>query len=404
MTSIPCFLVRTPVIANHPSWTKNVEPASRRRNPLVCILDEAKSRKPATVDAPTSKKKVYAFQTSQNVAPANYRVLSDEETSMLPPPPKHYTVPVLGYFLDLMLSKTARRDKARRFGGVYTTSGLIRRMHHITDSNAISEMMNDSDTFRMTGADAKLKDMFGEKSLIVNDGEVHAQLRANFVPAFSRKAFPAYFQFVQKRMAAKWASVAREFADGEKVLLDPQFRDLYLAIIIEITTGITKDDEYYAQINVLNKRFGKALVSPQYGPIFEDAMKAKFELCDLVSGVIERVLLQQTEVIETLRSYGDEVIAQGSKELGNTEVNMLLLLLAAEKDIRLGVKNDQSYIRPSPIRLWAFGSLGFQPLLSLPHAQSLKCCVTRAYGMSLSPNRKKLSLETKASAKLNTLN
>ena len=342
MTSLSCFLVPTPIITNHPSSIKNLKPASRRHNPLVCVLDETKSRNPATVDAPANnnKKKVYAFQTSPSVTPANYRVLSDEETSTLPPPPKHYTIPILGYYIDLMLSKTARRDKVRRFGGVYTTNGFFKRMHHITDYNAISEMMNDPDTFRAAGADTKLANIFGEQSLTVNDGEKHAKLRASFIPAFSRKAFPAYFQFVQKRVVAKWASVAREFADGEKVLLDPQFRDLYLAIIIEITTGITKDVEYYAQIIAMNFRLFMGLSSPQYGPIFDDAMKAKAELRDLVSAVIERVLIEQADVITTLRSYGDDVISQGSKELGNTEVNMLLLLLAAEKDVRIGVKND----------------------------------------------------------------
>ncbi len=338
MCSLSCFLVPTPV-TTHPTLTKNFETPSRRRNPLVCVLDEAKSRNPATADVP-AKKKAYKFQISQNVTPANYRALSDEETSTLPPPPKHYTVPFLGYFLDLMLSKTARRDKVRRFGGVYTTSGLMSRMHHITDYNAITEMMNDPDTFRAAGADPKTVQLFTEEAVNVHDGEMHAQLRASFTPVFSRKAFPAYFQFVEKRVVAKWASVAREFANGEKVLLDPQFRDLYLAIMIEISTSITKDDDYYAQINALNKRLGFALISPEYGPIFEDAMKAKDELRDLVSGVIERVLVEQADVIKTLRSYGGEVIAQGSKDLGNTEVNMLLLWLAAETKIQIGVKND----------------------------------------------------------------
>ncbi len=294
------------------------------------------------VDVPVKKKKkkVYSFETSPNVTPANYRALSDDETSTLPPPPKHYTVPFFGYFFDLVLSKTALRDKARRFGGVYTSSGLFSRKHLITDYNAITEMMNDPDTFRAAGTDPRLVNVFGEQSLIVNDGEVHAKSRANFLPAFSRKVFPAYFQFIQKRVVAKWASIAREFADGEKVLLDPEFRELYLAIMIEITTGVAKDDEFYTQIRALYLRLNYGFLTPQYGPVFENAMRAKFELLGLVSSVIERVLIEQAEVIEALRSYGDDVIAQGSKELGNTEVNMLLLLIAAEKGIQTGVKND----------------------------------------------------------------
>ncbi len=339
MSSLSCFLVPIPVVTAHSSSSKSFESPSRRRNPLVCVLDETKSGTTATTAVP-AKKKVYSFQTSPNVAPANYRILPDEKTSTLPLPPKHYTVPVLGYFLDLMLSKTARRDKVRRFGGVYTTSGLLWRMHHVTDYNATTEMMNDSDTFRAAGSDPKQVNIFGEQALHVNDGEAHARLRGAFAPAFSRKAFPAYFQFIQKRVVAKWASVALDFADSKKVLLDPQFRDLYLAIMVDITTGITKDDDYYAQINALNLRLSYALVSPQYGPVFDDAMKAKFELIDLVSGVIERVIIEQAEVIETLRSYGDKVITQGSKDLGNSEVNMLLLFLAADKNVRPGVKND----------------------------------------------------------------
>ena len=218
-------------------------------------------------------------------------------------------------------------------------------MHFVTDYNAICEMVNDWETFRTEGSSVPMETVFGKDALSLLDGEAHFRERTNLNPAFSPKVFPFYFDIIRRRASEKLAGMAKESADGNTVLLDPAFRDLYLAVTVEMTTGITSDESYYSRICELNRRLLLAFISPPYGPIFDDAIKARIELNGIISDVIQRAVKEKADIIEKLRMYGDEIFSLGSKEIGTTEVNVLLMLLAANKKIRIGVDNDPAVFR-----------------------------------------------------------
>ncbi len=233
------------------------------------------------------------------------------------------------------------------------------RMQFITDYNAICEMMNDWETFNCKNSSLNQVDMFGENSMTSLDGKEHAQSRAKLAPLFSPKVFPVYFQFILRRAAAKWNELARQSASGQIVRLDPEFRDLYLAVGIELTTGLTKDDVGYGKILDLLTRLTRAFSSPRFGPIFDDAMNAKEQLIDLVSVALQRVTVEQGDIIDKLRTYGEQVFTLGGKQLGKSEVNMALIMLASDADIKPGVENDLALFRNIAIAVYGLWFASF---------------------------------------------
>lgn len=346
MAPSTCFLSVVPISTSirRPSTTSSLDSRPLRRPTFRCVLDEPRQveRKKSVPTKSTSSKRFYSFPTGENATPANYRLLPDDEPNKPPPPPIHYTVPVMGYFIDLIMNRPTRREKARRFGGIFTSSGISVRMHHITDYNAICEMLADWETFRAKGSSPKQIDMFGENAMNLLDGDDHAQLRSKFMPLFSAKLIAKSFQSVLRRAKEKWSELAAQSAAGKTVLLETQFRQLYLASGIELTTGLTTDDVEYPRIIDLLTQLALVFVSPRFGFVFDNAMKAKAELIQIVSKVLQRINVKYGDTIEKLRTYGEEVFSIGGKSIGNSDVSMALLLLAAETRIQPGVENELS--------------------------------------------------------------
>lgn len=338
MSLATCFLTATPILTHRPSLSRSTNTRPQHRRTLRCVLDERRSVDEKSTVTPS--KRFYYFPTSEDVKPANYRVLPEDETEKPPRPPIHYTVPIIGYFLDLIRNEPTRQEKARRFGGIFTSSGFTTPMHHVTDYNAICEMMMDWQTFRSEGSSKKSVDMFGETAMILLDGERHTKARARFAPLFSAKVIPIYFEFVLKRAQEKWQYLSKQSASGKTMLLENELRDLYLAVGIQLTTGLTKNDLEYTKIIKLLSRLLLVFVSPRFGPIFDDAMKAREELIDIVSAQCQRLTVEFGDIIEEIREHGERALLGGKKAQRRPDVNMALLLLAAEEGIKPGVEND----------------------------------------------------------------
>ncbi len=351
-----CFL--TPISTFNRRKSANLP--HLRGHPPLCVANERGHAVSTPIQAiiTTNKNKRNKSFSTQSHQPTTYHVLPDGATPP-PPPAIHYTVPVIGFFLDLIFNKPSVREKHFRFGGVYTSNGLFKRRHFVTDYTAICEMMADSDTFVSRGSFGALTAVLGDQNIGVLDGEPHLRKRVALSSAFSPKLFPFYFQLVQRRVETTCAELAHKSAQGDTVYFDPTFRELFLAVIVEMTTGMECNHQYYANIRRLSARLLRAFSSPSYGPIYDDAMDAKRQLLQLVTDTIQRTSVEHAATIDKLRSYGDKLYQVGTREIGKSQVNILVMLLAANEDIRPGVENDPAIFRAIAMDIVALWFAGY---------------------------------------------
>lgn len=175
-----------------------------RSNPLVCVLDERPV--PSSVETITHRCQPALLAIQPNVRPHNYQVLPCNESSLeLPKPPIHYAVPFIGYLLELMFRPNLRIKRARQFDGVYTSNGFLRRTHFVTDYNAITAMLKDTESFLNRGAIVGAPEMFGE----VSCQRPTASKPTN--PYFRRTIYPTLMVFAINECVLKWLHRSHHF-------------------------------------------------------------------------------------------------------------------------------------------------------------------------------------------------
>ncbi len=111
-------------------------------------------------------------------------------------------------------------------------------------------------------------------------------------------------------------------------MLDPVFRKHYLSIIVEMTTGIDMDSEMASFISSKFFTLTFAFFSPPFGPVWDKGMKARDEVLEILKDVVKRSLSENKDTIEKLREYGENLCFQGSKDIREGEVNVLLIAIA----------------------------------------------------------------------------
>lgn len=142
---------------------------------------------------------------------------------------------------------------------------------------------------------------------------------------------PYYFEVIHRLSAEGWVGLANSTAKGTTAYLDSYFRDLFLANIIELTTGLTYESAHYAMIRNRFETMIYAFIMPKFVPQYKEAMQAKDELYEVVVQVLGDALVENAEEIERVRQYGDKISALASKEFPRRKVNFLIMHIAASQ-------------------------------------------------------------------------
>ncbi len=319
-------------------------------------------------------------KTQDKASNRTYRVLPPNlpESERPPPPPRHKSVPWVGFFLEKIFgTHTENYEKRERLGPIYATNYFLGERVFLLDHAALIDVMKNPELFRSNGAFGPIEDLFGHDAMLVNDGDKHASLRSSVAPAFSPAMFPHYFSFVQRRVARTLEAFMEKVATSGVVKLQPEFPVCFTSVIIELTTGIDMDGEKSIKLRDLFSDVQVAIFSPQIGPAWKKGLRSRSEVIDIVSEVVRDYLVTQADVIERLREYGDDVSRQGMKDIRAGEVNVLLILIAnSSLSTEPGADNDEEIIMALSrmmLNLW-FG--GYST------AAALSACIALELGLN----------------------
>ncbi len=260
-----------------------------------------------------------------------HRILPDNVTdSERPPPtPRHHSVPAIGYYLEKWLGiGTSRAEMRERYGPIYSSNYYIDERTYISDYDAMVEAFRDPEVFRTKGSFEAFETMFGEDNITVNDFEVHTKGRNRIMPAFAPALFPQYMGYISKRARKTWERVHERSSAGEQIKLEPVFRENYVAIVVEMTTGIDMDGENAARIRQLFQKFLVSIFSPKFGPVRNAGIKSRDTLMGIIAEVVRKNLRERRDEINKLRGYGDRIMRMGVKEVAVGNVDILLVLMA----------------------------------------------------------------------------
>lgn len=322
MLSSPCFSASLPLAVGRLRLT-----ATRDR--LLCTHTGSPPRAvdPAAVGKTVTNKPV--AEKAPVTSGKTFRVLDpDTPASQLPPPPPvHRSVPTFGILLENKLGLSTAASRAARYNGIYTSDFFISPMHLVTDADAITEQARHPSLFGTAGASEPLEDAFGADSILHVEGAQHDFVRGTWSPAFNRKIFPLYFAILQEKIDAAWAQMADRTAAGERVLLDPAVREMYLSAIVRLSTGIELDGD---EAGELRKNFGtfQNLMFAKGVPILHArGERAKAGLLKILQDTVEDYLVSRAAAIEKLRAFGDDV-SEAVKGLAVGEFNVMLIFIA----------------------------------------------------------------------------
>ena len=262
----------------------------------------------------------------------SYRVLpADLPESERPPlPVKHSSIPVVGFILENMLGLSKGFEKMRdEYGDVYRADYFLFPQTYVTSYQGVVDVLNDADVFECSGTFPGAVKLIGEDVLIQLDGARHASVRAILSPAFSPALLPVYFKRITERTQELWERVYAGVAAGKRVKLEPLFREHYLGIIIEITTGVKAGSDKAKRLRNLFATIQSAFMSPPFGPIWSAGVRASEEVRCILIDVIDDVRVRRADTIANLREYGDEIVKLGLKDIGHGEIDVLLVAIAA---------------------------------------------------------------------------
>ena len=289
-----------------------------------------KSRSTVCILAPERSNKSNARNTKKATNPT-HRVLPDNVPHSERPPstPRHRSIPIIGYYLEKWLGiGTSPAEKRGRYGPIYSSNYFIDERTYISDYDAIVAAFRDEEVFRSKGAFDTLGQLLGKDNVIVSDFDVHTKGRSRIMPAFAPALFPQYMSYVSNRARKTWERVHERHSAGEKIKLEPVFRENYVSIIVEMTTGIDMDGENAVYIRELFQKFLIAIFSPQFGPVWNAGIKSRDALLDMIAEVVRKNLRERSDAIKKLRGYGDRIMRMGVKEVGVGDIDILLVLVA----------------------------------------------------------------------------
>ncbi len=262
---------------------------------------------------------------------ATHRILPENlpKSERPPLPPTHKSIPWIGFLFEQLLGiDTVSYEKSEKYGPIYTSSFFLGNYAYLSDYHAVLNAFRDVDVFRSDGAFDTFKDLFGEDNMIVNDFEAHTRSRNAVAPAFSPTLFPYYFNIIQRRVRNTWEGVLAKVARDGEVKFAEVFREHYLSIAIELTTGVDTTSDDAPKIIDKFSRMQLAFFTPPFGPLWGIGTRARDEIMDILADVVRRDLKERAETINKLREYGDDIMKLGVKDIAKGEVDVLLVLIA----------------------------------------------------------------------------
>lgn len=294
------------------------------RSVPLCVLDKSRPVKKSSPPLHRAAKSTSVEQASRifHVLPPDTRKEDIPER-----PPEHWGIPVLGFILEHWLGGTAW-GRAQKYDGIYHSSIILEPMHIVTDYDAIMSILKHPELFTSEGSFDAMEAIFGADSMILQDGAAHAALRATVAPAFAPALFPFFFPAIRARAEKTWADVESAVQKEGTVKLDPVFRQCYLSIVVEMTTGLDMDGELAPFVLRNFWEMMNGFISPPFGPIWDAGMMARDDMTDFLKKLISTTVVEKKHVIDKLREYGDSLSYKGSRDIRSGEVNVMLIAIA----------------------------------------------------------------------------
>lgn len=272
-------------------------------------------------------------KTPKKSLPSKYfRALPDDlpVSERPPPPPTHYSVPYVGIFLEsfLGLLSDGLMTLNKKYGPIYFSKFFLGPIVYVRSYGAAVDILKDDKVFGSEKANPQMEQLFGKDGILIIDGKQHEIARRALAPAFSTVLFPCYLKNVVHRTKETWKHVHETVQKDGKMLFDPMFREHYLAIIIEMTTGIAANSDRSTLICECFYTFLEFLTVAEFMPKYKRGMEARDKIRAILRDVILDNIANRRDIIEKLREYGDDIVKMGVKDIKSGNVHVFLVIIA----------------------------------------------------------------------------
>lgn len=259
---------------------------SRRRN-TICVADPIVRAPPGKAKAP----------------PKTYHVIENpvHEQNLPPPPPRHYSVPFIGFFLEDKFRLSTPSSRKERYGPIYRSNFDYMDCVWISDLQAQHELMRDLDTFGIEVNIPTMDIFLGTESGFLKEGSIHRKTRSAMAPAFSRNILPSYFEGIRGITERLWERIHADCKE-KKITLDSYMREHYSSIILQLSCGIDPDSKLNATVSRYFETVMAGLIGGPLLPLrWRKSVKASECIGITLRKLIEEKWANEADIINHLR-------------------------------------------------------------------------------------------------------
>ncbi len=268
-------------------------------------------------------------ETSVNIPTPKYRRLADnDDRSHLTRAPFHVSIPYLGETLEGMLGLSNPVELSKRYNKFYRSNFGIygREVVYVGDFQTIIEMSRDHDNFSTQGILPPFNDMFGQDVMVHLEPPKHKEIRNSVAPAFSPAVMEHYFEEIRSGTMNLFGRIEQAVKEKKSPIAKAVGRH-HLNIVINITSGI-RDPKFVDRIRLGFENMLSQFMSPLIVFTRKEAENGRREMLDSIGGVIRNGLIERADLINELREYGEDIGFWATKEIKNSNIDMLLIVLA----------------------------------------------------------------------------
>ena len=123
-----------------------------------------------------------------------YRVLPAEKSNVeqLPPPPRHRSIPAIGYILEAALGLGDASSWAECYGSIYISNFMLVSQTLVTSHEAVEQVLRDEKVFFSSKAWFNIQEMFGEDMMLITNGAQHGHNSSELLPSFLDDVMTCY--------------------------------------------------------------------------------------------------------------------------------------------------------------------------------------------------------------------
>ena len=205
----------------------------------------------------------------------------------------------------------------------------------VCEANLIESLLKSRDFSSASAYPPSFPVLLGDSSLLLLDGDEHKRKRATVAPAFTPTVFSSYFPTLLRNTYRFWQMVEQTATESSPITMMSVMKDYYLRNIIDITSGMDLSEDDFEELKEQFYTLTAGITALPFSGGLNRAKKARVSIRSFFGKAIRRILIDNADEIDQLRSANDDLSPSVARVLKSSNVDILAVAVA-QTDLKTG--------------------------------------------------------------------